>query len=446
MQQQIRFCTTSDGVRIAYSTIGEGPPLLFLPGWITHLELDMDMQWRGDQIRAFARHFTVGRFDKRGSGLSDRGIDDFSIDARLRDVDAVLAALKWKRMAIFAISEGGPAAITFAARNPRRVSHLALYATFARGSRLGTPETQEALLSLIRAQWGIGSEAMASIFLPSADHRDEFAAFQRRSATKDDAVAALRSNYDMDVTGLLPKVRCPTLILHSRRDRAVPYEQARVLAAGIPGARLVTFDFPSHLPQPEDGERLTNEIIDFLLDRRPAAPSRSTTDARLRTIVFTDLEGSTALTERLGDAGARELLRAHEAMTREALTAHGGTELKTVGDGFVASFESATAALSFAIDLQRRLEGDNGAGDGLRVRIGVHAGEPIAEQGDLFGTAMNMAARIASEARGGEIYASDVVRQLAAGKQFAFAPRGERQLKGFAEPVPVHEVDWRGGA
>jgi class 3 adenylate cyclase len=185
-------------------------------------------------------------------------------------------------------------------------------------------------------------------------------------------------------------------------------------------------------------------VLDFLLDRPESAAAAP--DGRLMTIVFTDIEGSTSLTERLGDEGARAIMRSVEARTREALNAHHGTEVKTMGDGFVASFASASAALAFAVDLQRVFESDGGAGEPVRVRVGVHAGEPIAEHGDIFGTAVNMAARIASEAGGGEVYASDVVRQLAAGKQFTFEPRGERQLKGFADAVPVHEVIWRGDA
>jgi class 3 adenylate cyclase len=177
----------------------------------------------------------------------------------------------------------------------------------------------------------------------------------------------------------------------------------------------------------------------------------------LCTILFTDVEGSTALTQRLGDAKAREVLRAHERIVREALQAHGGSEVKALGDGFMASFSSATRALECAIAMQKAFADWNaGVGAGLappdgaassaptiRVRIGLNAGEPIAEEKDLFGTAVNMAARIAAEAEGGEILASDVVRQLVAGKGFLFSDRGEVELKGFEEPVRLYEVRWR---
>jgi hypothetical protein len=155
------------------------------------------------------------------------------------------------------------------------------------------------------------------------------------------------------------------------------------------------------------------------------------------------VEGSTALTERVGDAKAREVLRAHERIVREALQSHGGSEVKAMGDGFMASFSSATGALECAIAMQKAFAAHSeAAAEPIRVRIGLNAGEPITEEKDLFGTAVNMAARIAAKAEGGEILASDVVRQLVAGKGFRFADRGEVALRGFEDPVRLHEVRW----
>jgi class 3 adenylate cyclase len=168
-----------------------------------------------------------------------------------------------------------------------------------------------------------------------------------------------------------------------------------------------------------------------------------------RTILFTDVEGSTALTDRLGDTKARDLLREHERITREALKAHGGSEVKTMGDGFMASFSSATKALECAIAIQQAFaERNKSADEPIKVRIGLNAGEPIAEddpggRGDLFGTAVNMAARIAAKAEGGEILASNVVRELVAGKEFLFADRGETELRGFEDPVRLYELRWK---
>jgi class 3 adenylate cyclase len=168
-----------------------------------------------------------------------------------------------------------------------------------------------------------------------------------------------------------------------------------------------------------------------------------------RTVLFTDVEGSTALTQRLGDAEARELLREHERMVREALKAHGGSEVKTMGDGFMASFTSATKALECSIKMQRAFAAHNeSAEEPIRVRVGLNAGEPIAEddpdgRSDLFGTAVNMAARIAAKAEGGEILTSEAVRQIVAGKKFLFADRGDTALRGFEDPVRLYELRWR---
>jgi class 3 adenylate cyclase len=199
-------------------------------------------------------------------------------------------------------------------------------------------------------------------------------------------------------------------------------------------------------------------IHEFLGEGEEAAPAAEPPEAgAFRTVLFTDVEGSTALTQRLGDARARDLLREHERMVREALKAHGGSEVKTMGDGFMASFSSATKALECAIAMQRAFAAWNAGRGGsrtapapepIRVRIGLNAGEPIAEddpdgRSDLFGTAVNLAARICAHAEAGQILAPIVVRELTAGKQFLFADLGETALRGFEDPVRLFEVKWR---
>jgi class 3 adenylate cyclase len=195
-----------------------------------------------------------------------------------------------------------------------------------------------------------------------------------------------------------------------------------------------------------------NAIDEFLSEGEESAIAPVLGSEDIHTILFTDVEGSTALTQRLGDAKARDLLREHERITRDALKQHGGSEVKTMGDGFMTSFTSATKALECAIAMQRALgQRNESAEESVRVRIGLNAGEPIAEddpggRGDLFGTAVNMAARIAGKAEGGEILASNVVRELVAGKGFLFNDRGETELRGFEDPVRIYEVRWRGGS
>ena len=250
-----------------------------------------------------------------------------------------------------------------------------------------------------------------------------------------------------DVSAVLHQVAAPTLVLHNRRNGYLPVDAGRRLAAAIPDAQFSVIDDMTYRQLPAIAAEFVGE--DEQATPTVAPPEAST----FRTVLFTDVEGSTALTQRLGDAKAREVLREHERITREVLKQHGGAEVKTMGDGFMTSFTSVTRAVECAIALQRAFaewNADAGAHHDapLRVRIGLNAGEPIEEEGpdgrsDLFGATVILAARIAAHAQGGEILASLAVRELCAGKGFLFADTGEVTLKGFEEPVRLFEVRWR---
>jgi class 3 adenylate cyclase len=251
---------------------------------------------------------------------------------------------------------------------------------------------------------------------------------------------------DEDVAALLPQVASPTLVLHRRELQMLGPEAARLLSTRIPGARLAVLEGESVAPFSGDMEGVLTIIDEFLGLEPASAPAPTAAAARggLVTILFTDVEGSASLTQRLGDAPARDVLRTHERIVREALHSHGGSEVKTMGDGFMASFSSATKALGCAVAMQRSFEAHNEtAEEPIRVRVGLNAGEPIAEEEDLFGTAVIVAARIAAKAEGGEILAANVVRELAAGKGFLFADRGDTALRGFEDPVRLFQVRWR---
>ena len=459
MEQQIRFCTSSDGTRIAYATVGQGSPVIRIRPWFTHLEFEWENPlWRSVIDRLSARHLLI-RHDGRGMGLSDREVSDYSPEAQVRDLEAVLDALGLERVALYGLSQGGATAITYAVRYPQRVSRLILYGSFARmGWLVDTEEGQQlhhTALVLIRQGWGTDLPAyrqfFTSLFLPDGDAGAirQFNEMQRISASPENAAAVLSAMPDTDVSELLSQVRAPTLVVHCRDDAIIPFEAGRELAAGIPGARFLPLDGRNHVILPDEpaAEVLAKAVEEFLREGEEA-PTEAPEAGGFRTILFTDIEGSTALTQRLGDAGAREVLREHERIVREALKSHGGSELKTMGDGFMASFSSATRALESAIAMQRAFEAWNAGGGAhgrapLRVRIGLNAGEPIAEDEDLFGTAVIEAARIAATAKGGEILVSNVVRELAKGKDFLFVDRGEVTLKGFDEPVRLFEVRWQ---
>ena len=444
-EQQIRFCKNADGVRIAYSTMGSGPPLVRVPGWVSHLEDDIapDSFWR-DGIIALAQRFTLIRYDKGGTGLSDRNLGHYTLDSRLADLEAVVSSLKLKKFSLLAMSEGGPIGIAYAARHPKQVDRLVLYGTYARGPSLGKPEVREALLSVVRASWGMGSDMMTNIFMPgaSAEEARSFGLWQRHGATKEDAAALLEAVYASDVSDLLARVSCPTLVIHSRSDKAIPYRHALEVASGIPGARLVTLEGRGHLPEPDVMNDALRQAAEFILEG--AQPRARANDGKannsqqgLLTIMFTDLQDSTALTQRLGDARAQEeLVHRHNEVVRGALASHSGREVKHTGDGIMASFGSGSHAIDAALAIQEAF----GADQAVQVRIGLNAGEPVAEDGDLFGATVQLAARVCSRAEPGDVLVTNVVRELAMGKGFLFSEQMPAALKGFEEPVRLFAV------
>jgi class 3 adenylate cyclase len=448
MEPRIQYAQTADGVSIAFWTLGEGPALLHMPLIFSHIQLEWQIPECRRWYERLAQKRKLIRYDYRGGGLSERNVTDFTVDALVLDVGAVVDRLGLERFALIGPQHSGPAAIAYAARHPERVSHLLLWGAYARASDwLRSPQVQ-AVRALMGQDWTFYTETVAHTLLgwSEGEPARRYAALIRESITPEflQAVAIPAIN-EVDVTPFLPQLRSPTLVL-SRRRYTLDVDVARGLASRIPEARLALLEGESGAPYLGDMEAVLAAIDEFLGEgEEGAAAAELTAAGGLCTILFTDVEGSTALTQRLGDAGARDVLRAHECIVREALNAHGGSEVKTMGDGFMASFSSATRALECAIAMQRAFAAHNeGAEEPIRVRIGLNAGEPIAEAADLFGTAVNMAARIAGKAEGGGILASDVVRQLVAGKGFLFSDRGDVALRGFEDPVRLYEVRWQG--
>ena len=257
-QQEIRFCTAPDGVRLAYSTIGRGPALVKTGNWMTHLEYDLQSPiWR-HLYRELTRDHTLARYDARGNGLSDRNVDEISFDAFVSDLEAVVDATGIKRFALFGVSQGCAISVAYAVRHPERVSHLVLYGGFARGVRKASRdpalhESVSALLALMRVGWGKQNPAFrqvwTSMFVPDAskEQADWFNELERMSVTGDMAARIEGVVQEFDVTALLPHVSVPTLVMHVRHDAAVPFEAGRKLAAGIPGARFVPLEGRNHL-------------------------------------------------------------------------------------------------------------------------------------------------------------------------------------------------------
>jgi len=450
IRHDIRFCTTSDGVRIAYASYGSGYPLVWVPGWISHLELDEFLA--GQYIEYWSPKLRLVRYDKRGTGLSDRHQADMSVEARTRDLEAVVDALGLERFALQGVSEGGPIALNYAASHPERVSHLIIFGSYAYG-RFAAPEASDALAGLVRAQWGLATSAFTSLLLPdaSAEQMREFGRLQLEGAHVDDAVRLLQALQKIDVRPVLSNITARTLVLHGKHDRAVPIAAGRELAASIRDARFMTFDGGhAMMGNPQAERQVIDAIEEFLGDviANPAGDDTRPEPRRtsgLATVLFTDLVGHTEMMSRLGDARGRAVLREHERITRETLRAHGGHEVKTMGDGFMASFGSVTSAVECAVALQRAFAAAPEASPvhGLQVRVGLNAGEPIEDEGDLFGATVILASRICAQASGGEILIPEPVRHLLAGKSFVFSDHGEFLPKGFDDAVRLFEVRWR---
>ena len=418
-----------------------------IPVAFSHLQLE----WRLPEFRTWyerlAEKRKLVRYDLRGSGLSERDVTDFSLEARVLDLEAVVGRLGLEKFALFAVFTEGPVAITYAARHPERVSHLLLWCSWARAADAYRSPQAQSIVALRDMDWKTYTEMVAHVLLgwSAGEPARRFAELMRESITQETSRVVLGAAMQFDVTALLPELRAATLVLQRRQLAFPDVDIARGLASRIPDARLAVIEGDSLLPAVGDVDGVLTAIDEFLgEDEEATAASEAPEPGAFRTILFTDMEGSTALTQRLGDAKARELLREHERMVREALKAHSGSEVKTMGDGFMASFSSATKALECAIAMQRAFaEHNQSAEEPITVRVGLNAGEPIAEDEDLFGTAVNRAARITATAEGGQILTSDTVRGLVAGKKFLFSDRGETELRGFDEPVRLYEVRWR---
>ncbi len=445
MDQEIRFCKTSDGVRIAYAVTGQGPPVVRSLGWFTHLEREWETPlWRSLITGLSASHQLI-RYDGRGTGLSDRNIERSTLEQWVCDLEAVVDAAGLQRFALLGMSQGGPTAIVYALRHPERVSRLILYGSWAKWPYpQGTEEARayfSSILTLVRLGWDHPPtrQMFTTIFIPgaSADEMRWFNEFQAASASPETAAGLLEAFSKTDVTEAATRLSVPTLVLHRRDDKACPFEGGRELAAVIPGARFVTLEGENHLYlDGEEGIQTFFQAIDEFVEEE-RAPEKAATPAGLVTILFTDMEGSTALTQRLGDAKAQEMLRTHNTIVRDAVKSQGGSEIKHTGDGIMASFSSATRAIDCAAAIQHAFAAHNESSPEapIRVRIGLNAGEPVAEEDDLFGTAVQLAARVCAKAEPEQVLVSNVVRELSAGKGYLFADMGDAVLRGFEDPV-----------
>ncbi|HEX3340629.1 MAG TPA: alpha/beta fold hydrolase [Pseudolabrys sp.] len=272
LQQEVHFCTASDGVRIAYAVAGQGPPLVKAANWLNHLEYDWQSPLWSELLHELAASHRLVRYDERGNGLSDWDVDDISFEAFVRDLESVVDAAGLERFALLGISQGCAVSVVYAIRHPERISHLVLYGGFARGRATRDPEHARTLLSLVKQGWGQENPAFrqffTSLFFPEGtpEQMQWFNDLQRITTSPENAVRIMQATGELDISDLLPQVRVPTLVLHCRNDAAVVLDEGRRLAAGIPGAKFVALESRNHLVLESEPawEKFIGEIKTFL--------------------------------------------------------------------------------------------------------------------------------------------------------------------------------------
>jgi DNA-binding winged helix-turn-helix (wHTH) protein/pimeloyl-ACP methyl ester carboxylesterase len=272
LNQEVHFCTASDGVRIAYALAGKGPPLVKAANWLNHLEYDWQSPIWSHLLHELASRYQLIRYDERGNGLSDWDVKEISFEAFVRDLESVVEATKLKRFALLGISQGCAVSIAYAIRHPERVSHLVLYGGFARGRFRRDPDHARTLLSIVEQGWGNENPAFrqffTSLFFPDGtpEQMKWFNDLQRITSSTENALRIMQATGEIDISDLLPQVRVPTLVLHCRNDAAIAFDEGRRLAAGIPGAKFVALESRNHLVLESEPawEKYSSEMTAFL--------------------------------------------------------------------------------------------------------------------------------------------------------------------------------------
>jgi class 3 adenylate cyclase/pimeloyl-ACP methyl ester carboxylesterase len=417
---------------IAYQTMGEGPiDLVFVPGFISHLEMQLELPVSRRFFERLASFSRLIRFDKRGTGLSDRHTSIPTLEQRMEDVRAVMDAAGSSRAALFGMSEGGPMSITFAATYPERTTALILFGTYSRNAWApdypwgSTHEQFESLMKAREGTWGQGRSI--DRFMPSLASNEEIRKFigrlERASATPGDAAALLRLAYATDVRHVLPTVGVRTLVLH-RTNEAINVEHGRYLARHIKDAKFVELPGIDHNPWAGDMEAVLGEVEEFLTGARQE--DDTSLDRVLATVLFTDIVGSTQRAVELGDHAWKDLLSQHNVVVRDQLQRYRGREINTSGDGFLAVFDGPARAVRCAQGITQAAKKI-----GLRIRAGVHTGECHMMGNDVGGIAVHIGARIGALATADEVLVSSTVRDLVAGSGIKFEPRGSHALRGI---------------
>lgn len=419
------------GVDIAYQVVGDGPiDLVWIPGWVSHCDLAWEIPELArflDRLAGFSRLIV---FDKRGTGLSDRVPAVPTLEEKVEDLRAVLDAVGAARVTIVGWADGAAIGALFAATEPERVDALVMGAASGRGVRGPDepgpgidPAVADALAAAIAERWGDGMtlDLLAPSVAGDARFVELWRRYERSAATPNAAAALFRSIIEIDIRGILDAVQAPVLVIQRRDARVVPAAGARWLAEHLPHGRYLELEGEDTLPYV--GNR--DEVLDAIQEFATGSPGGHVSDRVLATVLFTDIVGSTALAEELGDSAWRDVLDAHDAAIRRAVARFGGVERNTTGDGFLVTFDGPARAVRcacVAAEAVRPL--------GIRIRAGLHTGEVEIRGDDLAGLAVHVAARVCALADADETLVTGVVKDLVLGSGLGFESAGTHPLKG----------------
>jgi pimeloyl-ACP methyl ester carboxylesterase len=423
---EVRYAQSGD-LNVAYRVLGNGPlDLVWVPNWVSNVDwIDEPVFERFfGRIGAFAR---VIVFDRRGTGLSDPSIGAPTLEERMDDIRAVMDAAGSERAALFGYSEGGPMASLFAASHPDRISALILFGSYAKTTATDDypwgPATTDGRWGRMIGNWGTGKNLAE--WVPSAEEDPAIQAwwgrYERNAVSPGALLEILRLNAEIDIRDVLPAIRVPTLVLHRTADRTIAVENSRYLAEHIPGARLVELPGADHSVIFGDSDAVAAEMEEFLTGAREAHEP----DRVLATVLFTDIVGSTQHLHRLGDRRYSDLLSRHHGLIRRELQRFRGREVKTIGDGFLATFDGPARAIRAAHEITRCVREL-----GVEVRCGLHTGECEVLGDDVGGIAVHIAARVTDAAEPSEVLVSSTVKDLVVGSGLHFADRGVQVLRG----------------
>jgi pimeloyl-ACP methyl ester carboxylesterase len=416
-------------VSIAYQVLGDGPDLLYVPGFVSHVEWGWELPQYARFLRRLAAFSRLIVVDKRGTGLSDPVAGVASPEQRLEDVGAVLDAVGAERATLLGGFDGGTLALLYAAAHPERVAGLVLYAAPPKFTQDDTyphgwaPAAIQLYLSAAEEDWAAeeGAPLLAPSLAADAAYRQWFGRLSRMAASPGMAMALLQMNAQLDARAVLPSLDQPVRILHARGDLLVDPGHSQQLAALLPAAELVELPGADHWPFAENADAVVAEVEELVTGSR----SLPQPDRVLTTLLFTDVVGSTEHASALGDRRWAALLEDHRALVRREIERFGGLEVDTVGDGFLARFDAPTRAIQCAMAAREAVRAL-----GIELRAGVHTGECEQLGSALGGIHVHVGARIAAQAERGEVVVSSTVRDLVDGSAIAFDDRGRVELKG----------------